>query len=84
MISDVTIFGGLLGKLDAGGTFDVERRETGKSLWQITETHVHIHGHALIFKTISEEEDDEKTHFEELAADTSLHQAETELLQKTN
>ena len=63
LIHDVKIFGGLLGNLNAGGTFDVERRETGTQVWQITETHVHINGHAMIFKTISEHEDDVKTDF---------------------
>ena len=80
LIRDVTIAGGWLGRLNAGGTFDVERRETGDKIWQITETHVHIQGHALIFKTISEQEDDVKTQFKPLAADTSLPQAEGELM----
>jgi hypothetical protein len=80
MIHDVKFFGGLFGGLYAGGTFDVERRETGKSVWQITETHVHIQGRALIFKTISEQEDDEKTKFKFIPPDTSLQQAESELL----
>lgn len=80
LIHDVKIAGGLLGSLDAGGTFDVERRETAKSIWQIAESHIHILGHALIFKTISEQEDDLKTNFAQLAGDTSLQQAEARLL----
>ena len=74
------IFGGLLGQLDSGGTFDVERRETGEGVWQITETHVHIVGHALIFHTISEEEDDEKWDFKPLPAQVTMRQVENELL----
>jgi hypothetical protein len=81
MIKDVTIFGGLLGRLNAGGTFDVERRETGCGVWQITETHVHINGHALLFKTISEQEDDVKWDFEQLPAGVTMQQAKAELLQ---
>jgi hypothetical protein len=76
---DVKFGAGLLGNLQAGGTFDVERRETAKSLWQITETHVHIQGHILIFKTIAEDEDDVKTEFRQLPANISMKQAETEL-----
>jgi len=79
LIEEVKIFGGLLGKLDAGGTFDVERRQTGESVWQITETHVHIQGHALIFHTISEQEDDVKTDFKPLPADVTMQQAKSEL-----
>lgn len=81
MIKDVTIFGGLLGRLNAGGTFDVERRETGGGVWQITETHVHINGHALLFKTISEQEDDVKWDFKQLPAGVTMQQAKAELLQ---
>jgi hypothetical protein len=72
---------GLLGELKAGGTFDVERRELTPTVWEIVETHVHIQGHALIFKTISENEDDVKSHFKQIDQATSLQQAKQELLQ---
>ena len=81
MIRDVKILGGILGELNAGGTFDVERRETGDGIWQITETHVHINGHALLFKTISEQEDDVKTHFKQLPQSITMDQAKNELMQ---
>jgi hypothetical protein len=81
LIHDVKFGYGLLGELKAGGTFDVERRETGGGEWQITQTHVHIDGHALLFKSISENEDEEKSNFEQLPENTSLAQAEQRLLQ---
>ena len=80
LIHDVKIAGGFLGSLYAGGTFSVERRQTGKGIWQITETHVHIEGHALIFKTISEQEDDVKTDFRQLPDNSTMEQAEGELM----
>lgn len=49
---------GLFGHLDAGGTFRIERAEVGEDSWQITQTHVHISGHALFFKTIGDQEDE--------------------------
>lgn len=81
LIHDVKIGFGLLGQLKAGGTFDVERRELTPTVWEIVETHVHIDGHALIFKTISENEDDVKTHFKQINQGTSLQQAKQELMQ---
>lgn len=84
LIHDVKIAYGLLGNLEAGGTFDVERRELRPRVWQITETHVHIRGHALIFRNISEQEDDVKMHFEQIADSTSLQQAQAELLHHSN
>jgi hypothetical protein len=80
LIRDVKFAFGLLGELEAGGTFDVERRELAPKLWEIVETHVHIQGHALIFKTISENEDDVKSDFKQIPDTTSLQQAESELL----
>lgn len=81
LIHEVKFFWGL-GELKAGGAFDVERRNTGNSIWQIAETHVHILGTALIFKSITEEEDDLKSQFKSLPADISLEQAEATLLQQ--
>jgi len=82
MIHDVRFFGGLLGDLKAGGTFDVERRMTGNAVWQITETHVHIQGSALLFKNISQNEDDVKSQFQQLPNGVSLNQAEDDLLKR--
>jgi len=81
LIHDVKIGWGILGELKGGGTFDVERRELTPTVWEIVETHVHIQGHALIFKTISENEDDVKSHFKQIDQATSLQQAKQELLQ---
>lgn len=82
MIRDVTFGGGLLGYLKAGGSFDVERRELKPGVWQITETHVHIVGRALLFKTISEQEDETKSNFQQLSDDISLAGAEQLLLKQ--
>ncbi len=70
LTDDVKIGYGILGKLDRGGTFDVERRVVGEGRWQITETHVHIGGHALLFHTIGQQEDDVKTEWKPSTAHT--------------
>lgn len=82
LIHDVKFGYGLFGELKAGGTFDVERRPTGQNEWQITQTHVHIDGYALVFKSISEEEDEEKSRFEQLPENISFAAAEQRLLQQ--
>ena len=81
LIHDVKFGYGILGELKAGGTFDVERRELNPAVWEIVETHVHIDGHALLFKTISENEDDVKSHFKQIDGGTSLQEAKQELMQ---
>ncbi len=60
LTDDVKFGFGLFGKIDKGGTFNVERRELAPGKWQITETHVHIGGRALLFKTIGQQEDEVK------------------------
>lgn len=75
LASDVTIGFGLLARIHQGGTFDVERRQVAPGLWQIVETHVHISGHALFFKTIGQQQDEVKTDFTPIPASTTLEQA---------
>ncbi len=72
---DVTIGFGLLGRMKEGGTFLVERREIKPGLWQITETHVHIDGKALLFKQIGEQQDEVQTDFTQVPGNATLEQA---------
>jgi hypothetical protein len=72
---DINIGFGILGRLKRGGTFNVERRQVAPGLWQIVETHVHIEGRALFFKTIGQQEDEVKSDFTQIPGDTTLEQA---------
>ena len=47
LIHDVTFGWGLFGRMNQGGTFNVERRELAPGICQITESHVHIDGHEI-------------------------------------
>ena len=80
---NVHFCGGLCGSISSGGTFDVERREIAPSTWQIVSTHVHIHGSVLFFKSISQDEEDDKSHFQPLPENISLQQAETRLIDES-
>ena len=75
LTQDVMLGYGILGRMKQGGTFDVERREVKPGLWQITETHVHIDGKALFFKTIGQQQDEIQTEFHEVPKGTTLEQA---------
>jgi hypothetical protein len=75
LMKDITIGWGLLGRLHEGGTFRVERREIAPGIWQITETHVHIEGKALLFKNIGQEQDEVQTDFTRVPEGTTLEQA---------
>jgi hypothetical protein len=77
LTTDVKFAWGLFGQMDHGGRFDVERRQLAPGIWQITESHVHMNGHALIFKSISEQEDEVKSDFHRVPQETTLEQAAT-------
>jgi hypothetical protein len=72
---DVKIGLGFFARLYKGGTFDVERRDVGENHWEIVETHVHISGHALFFKTIGTLQDEVKSNWRPSPAKT-LREAE--------
>ena len=44
-------------------------------MWEITETHVHIEGKALLFKNIGEQQDEVQTDFTPVPQNTTLEQA---------
>ena len=78
LTDDVKIGFGLFGKINKGGTFDVERRKIAADHWQIAETHVHIGGHALLFKSIGQDEDEVKDQWKPSTA-PNLQVAEEQL-----
>ena len=69
LTENVNIGFGLV-RMYKSGTFDIERRQVGGGHWQITETHVHIGGHALFFKNIGTQEDEVKTDWKPSPANT--------------
>jgi hypothetical protein len=72
---EVTFGGGLLGRLKEGSSFALEQAQTAPSLWQLIALHVHLVGNALLFKSVSLEEDDERTRFELQSTNETLEQA---------
>jgi hypothetical protein len=72
---EITFGGGLLGRLKEGSSFALEQSQTGPSLWQLTSLHVHLVGNALLFKSVSLEEDDERTKFELQSPNETVEQA---------
>jgi hypothetical protein len=80
LIHDVKFGGGLLGEIKYGGTFALELKEVAPTEWQIAETHIHFNGHLLLFKSVSEQEDDIKTNYKRLPDSLTLEQAQIELL----
>ncbi len=76
LVRDVNFGFGLLGRLLQGGTFHVERQQIAPQVWEITSTHVHIQGHALLFKSIGEQQDETTSGYKPTPNGITLDQAE--------
>ena len=75
LIQTVEFGWGIFGKMDKGGTFRVVRSQVAPGIWEITETHVHIQGHMLIFKSINEQEDEITSHYKKTPSSMTLREA---------
>jgi hypothetical protein len=80
LIHDVTFGGGLLGRLKERSSFALEQQQVGPSVWQLTAIHVHLEGNALLFKSVSLQQDDRRSKFQPEAADATLEQAATSVM----
>jgi hypothetical protein len=75
LIHDVTFGGGLLGRLKERSSFALEQQQVGPSVWELTQIHVHLEGNALLFKSVSLEQDDKRSKFQAEPSDITLEQA---------
>jgi hypothetical protein len=75
LIHDVTFGGGLLGKLKEGSSFSLEQEQVAPSLWQLTKIHVDLEGSALLFKSVSLQQDDQRAKFKPEPSTVTLDQA---------
>jgi hypothetical protein len=82
LVHDVTFGGGLLGRLKQGGSFAIEQQQVAPSLWQLTLIHIHLDGNALLFKSISFQEDDDRSRFTQQRGTPTLDQAAAAVLQQ--
>jgi hypothetical protein len=80
LIHDVTFGGGLLGRLKERSSFALEQQQVGPSLWELTAIHVHLEGNALLFKSVSLQEDDKRSRYQPELAEISLEQAATSIM----
>lgn len=81
LTSEVKFAGGLLGHLDKGGIFSVAFKELNSGQWVMAALHVEMSGRALLFKTISVQEERDFDDYRSVPDNLSLQQA-AELLEK--
>ena len=83
LVNEVKFAGGLLGRLEKGGQFSVKRAEVAPGDWELTELIVNMHGRALLFKTISVQQEELHQHFERVPDDLSMSDAVALLLKQS-
>lgn len=81
LTSEVRFAGGLLGHLDKGGAFSVEFKQLDSGPWVMAALHVEMSGRALLFKTISVQEERDFDDYRRVPDNFSLLEA-AELLEK--
>jgi hypothetical protein len=81
LTSEVKFAGGLLGRLDKGGIFSVRFKEPDSDHWVMAALDVEMNGRALLFKTISVQEQREFDDYRRVPDNLSLQQA-ADLLEK--
>lgn len=83
LLSEVKFAGGLLGRLEKGGTFQVKRAEIAPRQWEMTEIEVNMQGKALLFKTISVRQKELHRNFERVPDDLTLTDAAALLMKES-
>jgi len=72
---EVKFAGGLLGYLERGGSFHVERKDVGSGHWELTTVETSMKGKVLFLKTIDVQERETRTQFSPAPKDIRLREA---------
>ena len=80
LLHDVTFGGGLLGRLKERSSFALEQQQVGPLVWELSAIHVHLEGNALLFKSVSLQQDDKRSRFQAEPANVALELAATPVM----
>ena len=84
LMNSVTFGGGILGHLERGGHFSVQRTEIAPEDWEVTEMDVNMRGKALLFKTISIKQKEVHRNFERVSSNLTIADAAAFLLKDSS
>jgi hypothetical protein len=73
---------GLLGYVEKGGTFEIQREQVSATRWKASLIEVHVQGRVLLFHNVSKDQREVRTNFHPVPHDISLTSAK-ELLDRT-
>jgi len=76
MVAEQVQFGfGLLGTLDKGGTYTLQRIQVGPGVWKTGSTKIHLSGRVALLKNISKQGEESKSGWHPVPSDTTILQA---------
>lgn len=84
LVNPVKFGGGILGHLERGGHFSVERTEIAPEDWEVIELDVNMRGKALLFKTISVRQKETHRDFERVPSNLTISDAAKFLLKDSS
>jgi hypothetical protein len=70
---------GLLGYIDKGGIFEVQREQVSETRWKTSLVDVHIQGRVFLLHTVAKEQREERSNFRPVPHDISLAAAKQRL-----
>ncbi len=79
LVANVDFGYGLLGRLDKGGSFEMERVEVVPGNWKTRVLDVHITGHVILLKSIGKDQTERRSDFRQVPANLTLEAAEAML-----
>jgi hypothetical protein len=84
LVSNVDFGYGWLGRVEKGGTFNVERVEVVPGDWKTRVLDVHITGHVILLKSIGKDQTELRSDFRQVPGNLTLKQAEAMLAQSVS
>jgi hypothetical protein len=75
VIANVDFGWGILGKLDKGGTIQLEQTDIGNHDWELTTLKLNLKGKALMLKSLDIQLTEQAIHFSPVPEGTDYHKA---------
>ena len=72
ILTEIDFGYGLLGRIEKGGTFQIERAHVAPNRWKTTVLDVHISGRVVFFKAISKDQHEVRSGFQAVPADLGV------------
>jgi hypothetical protein len=77
IVNEIDFGYGLLGKIEKGGAFQIERVEVNETRWKTSLLDVHISGRIVFFKSISKDQHEVRSLFKPMPPTTTVQDAVT-------